>query len=140
MIVVIRIRGKVKLRETIEETLYRLGLRKKYSCILINEKDKVKIGMLKKVQDHVAFGEIDKPALIRLIEKRAKPIEKGKKINANKIALEILNGKGLEELGIKKFFRLHPPRKGLKSSKQKFPKGNLGNYRKEINKLIERML
>jgi large subunit ribosomal protein L30 len=140
MIAIIRIRGKVKLKKTIEETFYRLGLRRKYSCILISEKDKVKKGMLKKVQDHVAFGEIEKPVLIRLIDKRAQPIEKGKKINSNKIALEILNGKKPEDLGIKGFFRLHPPRKGLKSSKQKFPKGNLGNYGKEINKLIERML
>jgi len=40
---------------------------------------------------------------------------------------------------LKPFFRLHPPRGGLKNSKEPFPKGVLG-YNKEINELVERML
>jgi len=139
MMAVIRIKGQVKIRAKIEETLFRLGLRKKFSCILINEKNKVQTGMLNKIRDFVAFGEIDKGTLIRLIENRAQPIG-NKKINAEKTASEILSGKKLQDLGIKPFFRLHPPRGGLKSSKEKFPKGVLGNHKQEINKLIEKML
>ena len=139
MIALIRIRGKVKLREKVEETLSRLRLRKKFTCILINEKDKVKIGMLRKVENFVAFGEIEKGTLIRLIEKRGKRKDKKEIKDAEKIAEEIEKGKKLPA-ELKPFFRLHPPRGGLKSSKKQFPRGVLGNHRKEINKLIEKML
>lgn len=140
MIAIIRIRGQVKLRENIKETLSRLRLRKKYVCVLIDEKDKVKLGMLKRVKDNVAFGEIDKGTLIRLIEKRGKRIDKKPIKEPEKVAEEILKGKKLKELGLKPFFRLHPPRGGLKSSKKQFPRGVLGNHKQEINKLIEKML
>lgn len=140
MIVVIRIKGQVKLRENIKETLSRLRLRKKYVCILIEKKDKVKLGMLKKVKDSVAFGEIEKGALIRLIEKRGRRTDKKQIKEPEKIVEELLKGKKLKELGLKPFFRLHPPRGGLKSSKKQFPRGVLGNHKQEINKLIEKML
>jgi len=140
MIAVIRIAGQVKIKKEIEETLSRLRMRRKYVCILINEKDKVKIGMLKKVRYYVAYGEIEKPILIRLIEKRGKRIDKKEIKEPEKIAEEILGGKKLKDLGLKPFFRLHPPRKGLKSSKKQFPRGVLGDHKQEINKLIERML
>lgn len=137
MIAIIRISGDVKRREEIKETLYRLGLKNKYTCIIINEKDKEKIGMLKKVKDYVAFGEIDKQTLIRLIEKRLDA--KNKKINAEKIANEFESGK-LHDSGIKLHFRLNSPKGGLKSSKKQFPRGVLGNHKKEISKLIDKMI
>ncbi len=139
MITIIRISGKVKINKEIEETFFRLGLRKKYTCILINEKDPVKMGMLKKIKDYVSYGEIDKGVLIRLIEKRGKRKDKKEIKDAEKIAGELEKGKSLEEQGLKHFFRLHSPRGGLKSSKKYFPKGVLGNN-KELNKLIEKML
>jgi len=76
MIAVIRIKGKVKVRKELEETLSRLRLRRKYSCILISEKDKVSLGMLDRVKSFVAFGTIDKQTLLRLIEKRARALKK----------------------------------------------------------------
>ena len=140
MIAIIRIAGKVKIKKKIEETLSRLRMRKKYVCVLVDEKDKVKFGMLKKVKDYVAYGEIEKPILIRLIEKRGKRIDKKEIREPEKLAAEIEKGKKPVDLGLKPFLRLHPPRKGLKSSKKQFPRGVLGNHKKEINKLIERML
>ncbi len=140
MIAVIRIKGKVKIRQEVEETLSRLRLRKKFVCILIDEKDRAKNGMLKKVKDHVAFGEIEKGDLIRLIEKRGKSQDKKQIKEPEKIAEELLKGKSMKELGLKPFFRLSPPRGGLKSSKKQFPRGVLGNHKKEISNLIERML
>ena len=52
---------------------------------------------------------------------------------------ELKKGKKFEELNLKPFFRLHPPRKGIKS-KLHFPKGVLGDNKKKINDLVERML
>jgi large subunit ribosomal protein L30 len=139
MIAIIRISGLVKVRGKIEETLTRLRLGRKFVCILIDEKDKTKMGMLKKVKDYVAFGEIEKGMLTRLIEKRGKRIDKKEIKEPEKIAEAILKDKKMPK-ELKPFFRLHPPRKGLKSSKKQFPRGVLGNHKQDINKLIERML
>lgn len=139
MIAVIRIAGRVKIKKEIGETLSRLRLRKKYVCVLIDEKDKIKMGMLKKVKDYVSYGEIERGLLMRLIEKRGKREDKKEIKDADKIAESTEKGGRLEEKGLRPFFRLHPPRGGLKSSRKQFPRGVLGNN-KEINKLIERML
>ena len=136
MIAVIRIRGQVNIEKQVEETLYRLRLRKKYACVLLKKED----GMLEKVRNFVAYGEIDEKTLKELVEKRAKVKEqKNKKIDAEKVAKELVAGKSLEELKLKPFFSLHPPRGGIKS-KVHFPKGVLGNNKEKINELIRRML
>jgi len=140
LIAVIRISGMVKVKPDIKNTLHRLKLRRKYSCILLKP-IKDLLGMLEKVKYSIAYGEIDKKTLEKLLEARAEKIgskDKGK-VDANKIAEELIAGKTLEELGFKGFFRLHPPRKGIKSKIQ-YPKGVLGNNKESINKLIERML
>jgi len=137
---VIRITGKVKLKQSIAETLNRLHLENKFSCILIKEDDVVKMGMLKKVKDYVAFGEIEKTVLVKLIAKRGKTKDKKPIKDAEKIADEVEKGKALEAVGLKSYFRLPPPKGGLTSSKKHFPEGVLGDNKKEINKLIEKML
>ena len=140
--IIIRISGLVKVKKPIENTLSRLKLRRKYVASLINLNDKAINGMLDKVKYYVAYGEIDKPTLIKLLKERAKSIKGNKaelKIDAEKIAGDLIAGKKLEDLGLKPFFRLHPPRKGIKSKLQ-YPKGVLGNNKKDINKLVERLL
>jgi len=118
MIAVIRIKGMVKINKKIEETLFRLRLRRKYACVVLKE-TKENLGMVKKVKDFVAYGEIDDATYKKLVEKRGKKID----------------GK------LKPFFRLHPPRRGIESKKHfGVGKGVLGNHGKEINKLIMRML
>lgn len=112
MICIIRIKGQVGLKKDIVETLNRLRLRRKYTCVVL-EPTPENLGMLKKVKDFVAYGEISKEMLEKLNEKRGK---KGKS-----------------------FYRLHPPRKGIKS-KLHFPRGVLGNHREKINELVEKML
>lgn len=138
MICIIRIKGNVGLEKGIVETLNRLRLRKKYSCVVVNLK-KEDFGMIKKVANFVAFGMIKKEVFEELIEKRGQMVNKGKKIDSKKIADELLKGKKYEELNLKPFFRLHPPRKGIKS-KLHFPKGVLGDNKEKINDLVLRML
>ena len=112
MICIIRIRGRVGLNKDIKETLDRLRLRKKYNCAVLNP-TKENIGMIKKVENQVAFGEINDETYKKLVEKR--------------------------KTKIKNFFRLHPPRKGI-NSKIHFPKGVLGDNKEKINDLVLRML
>ena len=115
-------------------------LRRKYSCIVIKPNAE-NLGMIKKVKDFVAYGEIREETFEKLVEKRGQLIDKKKKIDAKKIVSNLKEEKTYEENNLKPFFRLHPPRKGI-DSKIHFgkKKGVLGNHGKEINKLVERML
>ena len=117
-IAVIRISGMVKVPKDIENALYRLKLRRKYSCVIIDTSNESLAGLLKKVRFYVAYGEINKETYDKLVKERGKKDKEGK---------------------LKSFFRLHPPRKGIKSKLQ-YPRGVLGNNKADINKLIERML
>ena len=115
MIAIIRIKGMVGIKKDLAETLYRMRLRKKYTCVVLENPTKEQEGMLKKVVNFVAYGEIEPETYKKLVEKRKTKIEN--------------------------FFRLHPPRKGIESKKHfGVGKGVLGNNGKDINKLIERML
>mgnify|MGYP001575849046 FL=1 len=139
MICVIRIKGKVKLNRDVRETLERLRLRRKYSCIVLANPNKEQIGAIKKLKDFIAYGEINKDVFEKLIEARGQKIDKKKKLDSKKIIEGLEKGKKYEEFGLKPFFRLHPPRGGVKT-KVHFPKGVLGNNREKINDLVLRML
>lgn len=138
MIAIIRIKGLVEIPESIQENLIRINLRRKYNLILMNETED-NLRLLKKIRDYVAYGKINKEVLTELIEKRAVSF-KNKKIDANRIAEEVEN-KNMEDLGIRPFFSLHPPRGGI-NTKSHFPikKGVLGDNKEKINELIRRML
>lgn len=138
MICIIRIRGEVGLNKDIIETLNRLRLRKKYSCVVLNP-TKEQLGMLKKIKNFVAWGEISEETLRKLIEKRGQLTAKTKKFDVQKSFEGLMEGKKYEELNLKPFFRLHPPRGGIKS-KLHYPKGVLGDHKEKINDLINRML
>ena len=106
---IIRIKGRIGLDRDIFETFNRLNLRKKYNCIVIDP-TKVQEGMIKKLRNFVAFGDISEEMYKKLKEKKGE-----------------------------KFFKLHPPRGGIKA-KVHFPKGVLGDHKEKINELIGRML
>lgn len=115
-IAAIRIKGLVNVKKTVEDTLKILRLYRKNYCVVLEKKPEI-IGMLKKIKDCITWGEIDDSTLKFLVEKRG---EKDKK-----------------------FFRLHPPRKGFgrKGTKKPFSVGGALGYRGEkINELIKRMV
>ncbi len=117
MIAIIRIKGQVKVRKEVIETLNRLGLKKKYSCIILERPKKEESGMIEKVRNFVAFGEINNETYKKLVEARGKFSKS------------------------KTHFRLHPPRKGIESKKHfGVGKGVLGDNKDKINELILRML
>ena len=128
LIAVVRIRGQVGLNRQIVDTLGRLRLKRKYACVIVDSDKKEIFGMAKKLKDFVAYGEISEEILIKLVEARAQPSERGKKVEAKKIVEGIKKGEKYDKLGIKPFFRLHPPRGGI-DAKVHFGKGKgvLGN-------------
>lgn len=115
-IAVIRIVGQTGLRRDVIETLYRLRLRKKFACVVFDNPSEEQIGMIKKVRDFIAYGDLNE--------------ETYKKLNAKR------------KTKIENFYRLHPPRKGIDAKKQfgVTSKAVLGNNHEKINDLIERML
>ncbi|MBI2045035.1 uL30 family ribosomal protein [Candidatus Pacearchaeota archaeon] len=140
MLAIIRIKGRVKVSYDAENTLSRLRLRRKYACVVIKP-SKENLGMVKRVKDFVAYGEIKKETFEKLLEKRSRLIDRKKKTDFKNAASGIEAGKNYEEFNIKPFFRLHPPRDGIEIKKQfGVGKGVLGNNKENINKLIERML
>src|SRR3989344_2122596 len=138
MIAIIRISGAVKLDRPIIQTFDRLRMKRKYSCIVFNPTIE-QAGMINKLKDFVAFGEINSETFSKLVEKRGQLADRAKKTDLKKAADEIIKGKKYSEANLKPFFRLHPPRGGIKS-KVHFPKGVLGNNKEKINELIMRML
>ncbi len=133
MILVIRISGMVEIPTAVQETLYRLRLRRKYTCVVLHE-DKETLGRIAKIRNFTAFGKISQQDFKELIEKRGQPVDKKKKIEA----FDFEKGK-FEDHNLKPFFRLHPPRKGI-DSKIHFPKGVLGDHGDKIIELLRRML
>lgn len=123
-IAVIRIHGQAKIKTKVAETLNRLRLRRKLACILVDEKDKVKMGMVLAVGDYVSYGKIDDKMIEELKKKRGQKDAKTGKL--------------------KPFFRLHPPIGGFKkSTRLSFSSGNgvLGKWKdNELGKLLGRML
>ena len=153
-IAVIRIRGSIKVRREIKDTLKMLRLFNVNTCTLVSNTPS-SIGMIKKIKDYVTWGEIDKDTLKSLLEKRGKlPGNKRltdsyikEKINSSfdTFSDDFLNlKKDLKDIpGLKPFFKLHPPEGGFerKGIKVPFSMGGVLGYRKEkINNLIKKML
>lgn len=113
---VIRVRGEVKLRSEIKDTLKMLRLHKKNHCVILRAAQDI-LGMVYKVKDYVTWGEINDEILQLLKEKRSKKN--------------------------KKFFALSPPKGGFGRKGIKIPfrlGGALGDRKEKINDLIKRMI
>ena len=110
---VIRIAGQVKNKGKENETMSRLKIRKKFASILVDEKDDIRMGMVRAVDKKVAFGKVSAEFVKELNSKR--PAKNG-------------------------VYFLHPPRGGFKkSTRLPTPKGVLGEH-EDISKLALRML
>ena len=139
MILVIRISGQVNVPDEIKEALNRINIERKYSATLLHP-TRENLKLLTKIRNYVAYGDIDTSTLKELIKKRTQPLAKNKKINPEEIISQ-LDKKSFKSIGLKPFFRLHPPRKGIESKKHfGIGKGVLGDNKEKINDLVRRML
>lgn len=148
---VIRIRGSIKVRGEINDTLSMLRLNRVNHCVLVPNDPKY-LGMLRKTHSWITWGEVDKKTLAKMVEKRgrlvgdkpldAKSLKKLGFDSYEKLAEALIKGKTkVKDLAdLKPVFRLNPPKKGFKSTRLPFPKGDLGYRKDAINKLLERMI
>ncbi|MDO5844418.1 MAG: 50S ribosomal protein L30 [Methanocorpusculum sp.] len=152
MYAVVQVRGVANTRREIKETLKMLRLHHINHCVIVPETPEY-LGMIRKAKDFVAFGEVDAKTLEVILGTRGRlvgdaPLTDEYVKSATKyatiaeLAAALINGeikmKDVPEL--KPVLRMHPPRKGYKSTKLTFVQGGaLGYYGKEINDLLIKM-
>ncbi|TFF99817.1 MAG: 50S ribosomal protein L30 [Promethearchaeota archaeon] len=151
----VRIRGKPGMSQKMRDTLKMLRMNKVNHGVLVWG-EKSQLGMLQKVNNFVAFGEINRKALITLLRVRGR-IEGGRTLNdlhlkkvsgynsIKELADELLKGniKYKDIYKIKPVFRLHPPKGGHRGSiKKHFNEGGTLGYVGDtyINDLIYKMV
>ncbi|NJD75815.1 MAG: 50S ribosomal protein L30 [Candidatus Methanoperedens sp.] len=152
MYVAVRLRGGVKTRQDIKDTLSMMQLDRINHCVLIPETPNYK-GMIQKAKDYIAWGTISHETLAEMLENRGKL--EGQKSLTEEYLSKNTKFKSFDELAkaicegnasiddvpkLKPVFRLHPARKGLRSTKRTFLEGgDLGFHGKEINALLKKM-
>jgi len=152
MYAVVRLRGDVGLRPENRDTLKLLRLHRVNHCVLLPD-DVHYLGMIKKVTNHVAWGEISSESIGRLLQMRGR-LKGGDRLT-DEYLRENTEFNSIEELSksidedkvkikdvpnLKPVFRLHPPRKGHKGIKRSFKEGGeLGYHGDAINDLLKKM-
>ena len=111
------VRGLIGSRKGVRDTLSMLRLRKKHTCVILDDSPNVQ-GMLHKSKDFIAFGPVSDET-IAAVQKARKPVHDGK--------LTVFN--------------LAPPiggfeRKGIKKT---YVQGGALGPRKEMDTLLKKM-
>jgi len=149
---VIRVRGVSDIFHEINETLDMLHLKRNCHATLIDNRPSY-LGMLKKAQNYVTWGEVSKENVLSLLKKKGRLV--GNKKLTDRYAQEV-GYESLDDMAeavfqtkveynrlpkIKPVFRLHPPSRGFKGKvKRSYGAGGVVGYRGEtINTLLERM-
>ncbi len=136
----VRIRGPIGTSKEMNDTMKMLHLERNNVCAIM-PKTPTTSGMLKRVKDYIAYGEVDDATVKALVEKRSEPY-KGR-LTDSKGDIQYNKFIELEGKKLKPFFRLNPPRGGFerKGVKRSFGQGGALGYRgNEINQLIMRMI
>jgi len=152
MYAVVQVRGVVNTRQDIKDTLKMLRLHHINHCVLVADTPE-NLGMIRKVKDYVAYGEVDAMTIETLLRTRGRVIgdatltDEYIKSNSTysgitELAKALAGGElKLRDIpGVKPVLRLHPPRKGYRTTKRTFVQGGaLGYYGQEINTLLYKM-
>ena len=150
MFAIVRLRGEVNLRPEIKDTLAMLHIHRVNHCVVVKEDPHYR-GMIQKVKDYVAWGEIDDDTLAMLLERRGR-LSANRRLTEQylkentpyssfmELAKAINSGSAsLKDLQIKPIFRLHPARKGLRTTKKTVQQGGDLGFHPDLTDLIKRM-
>lgn len=152
-LLVVRMRGTVNVPYWALTTLKNLYLNKRFSATLVPETSNY-LGMLRKINQWVAWSKADSDIIKILVEKRGKkknPLLESRDENKSKS-----DYKGIDELvdvivndkvkfsdqnNIKPWFSLNPPKGGFKkSTKKQFSDGGILGNNKELLEIVKRMV
>ena len=154
VVLAIRVRGRVRVRPQIEDTLDKLLLGRLHQARLFRVTSSLQ-GMIIKSKDYITWGEPSEDLILKLLTKRGRLpgnkkltdayVKKNSKLSSIKaLAKAIASGKATtaDVEGLKPVFRLTPPSKGYKGKKNlAVGMGGITGYRGEgINALTQRML
>ena len=133
LIAVVRVRGTIGVRRSINETLSRMNCGRVNSLALLYG-TKSNIGMIRKCNDFVTYGAIKEEILEKVLAK------KESKLGKEDIKGLMEGSKRAKDL-MSVPIRLKPPRRGYEGLKQGFSNGGALGYRGEkINELLSRMV
>jgi large subunit ribosomal protein L30 len=151
-LLVVRMRGTVNVPYWALTTLKNLNLNKKFSATLVPETSNY-LGMLRKINQWVAWSKADSNIIKILIEKRGK---KKKPLLESRDDKSKSDYKGIDELvdvivsdkikfsdqnNIKPWFSLNPPKGGFKKkTKKQFSDGGILGNNKELLEIVKRMI
>ncbi len=140
-ILVVRVRGRIRLRTVVKDTLNMLHVYKVNYCTLIENTPTMR-GMIEKVKDYTTWGNADEQTIEELFAKRG-TLYRGPLTDAKKKIT--YKGRWIEHKGNKynKYFKLNPPLHGYgrEGIKKTFARGGaLGDRKEKINDLVKRML
>jgi len=150
---VVRVRGLGSIFREVKETMKMLHLERNCHATLVDSRPAY-VGMLRKAQNYLTWGEISKETLVLLLKKRGRLV--GDKKLTDEYAQKV-GHKSLDELveavlkgeveynqlpNIKPVFRLHPPSKGFEGKvKKSHASGGVTGYRADaINDLLKQMI
>jgi large subunit ribosomal protein L30 len=154
IVLAIRVRGQVRVRPQIEDTLDKLLLGRLHQARLIKVTPSMQ-GMITKAKDYITWGEPTEELIVKLLTKRGRLpgnkkltdayVKKNSKLTSIKaLGKAIASGKATmsDVDGLKPIFRLTPPSKGYKGKKNlPVGMGGITGYRGDgINDLTLRML
>ncbi len=150
---VIRVHGRISIFGETSQTLNMLHLTRNCHATLVDNRVSY-VGMLRKAQSYLAWGEVSKVTLVSLLKKKGR-LEGNRKLTDE--YAEKLGRKSLDDLAeaiykgelefqklpnIKPIFRLHPPSGGYKGKiKRSYTVGGVVGYQGEaVNNLLEQMM
>ena len=153
--IVVRVRSNVNVERSIRETMDYLNLTKVNHAVIIPENDQYR-GMLQKAKDYITWGEASEATVEKMLSERGRMTGDSRLTddvvkdntdfkNISEFAKSVTSGDSTvkDVPGLKRVFRLHPPRgpKGWGGIKRSFVVGGaLGARGEAINNLVERMI
>ena len=153
--IVVRVRSNVNVERSIRETMDYLNLTKVNHAVIIPENDQYR-GMLQKAKDYITWGEATSETVEKMLAERGRMVgdlpltdsivsDSTQFKNISEFAKSVTSGdaKVKDVPGLKRVFRLHPPRgsKGWGGIKRSFVVGGaLGARGDDINSLVSRMI
>ncbi len=152
MFAVVQVRGTAKTRREIKDTLKMLRLHHINHCVFIPDTPAY-MGMIQKVKDFVAYGEVEADVVKEILESRGRLTgdvhlsdeyvrENSQYAGIKEFATAVAGNQArlIDVPGLKPVLRLHPPRKGYKTTKRTAQQGGaLGYHGEKINDLLYRM-
>lgn len=148
---VVRIRGSVNVKNTIEDTMKLMNLTR-VNHLTFLEDNPTYMGMLRKAHGYITWGPVDTDDVANTLTNRGEVVggvrltddyvkkNSGFKSIADFTKAFVENKAEIKDVeGLKPVFRMHPPRKGHRGIKRSFKEGGALGARESMKELLHKM-